>query len=101
MVHIFVCCRFIVTIIIIIILLSYSFLLFFVHTCDLSLKHSEIQPKLVKHGVFPFVSVQVQHGGAWKHAPIILLPNYHALILHAHPFLGFTSKLPLVNTLVD
>ena len=23
--------------------------------------------------------------GAWKYAPIILLANYHALILHAHP----------------
>ena len=37
--------------------------------------------------------------GAWKHAPIIPLPNYHALILHAHPIL-FTSKPPLVNELV-
>ena len=40
--------------------LPYSFI--FVHTCGLSLKHSEIQLKLVKHGVFPIVSVQVQHG---------------------------------------
>ena len=38
--------------------------------------------------------------GAWKHAPIIPLPNYYALIMHTHHFLGFTSKLPLVSVLV-
>ena len=59
--HIFVCCHFIVTIFIIILLL-YSFIFIFVHTCDLFLRHSEIQPKLVKHGAFPLVSVQVWHG---------------------------------------
>ena len=35
--------------------------LFFVHTCDLSLKYSEIQPKLLKHGAFPLVSVWLRH----------------------------------------
>ena len=30
--------------------------------------------------------------GAWKHAPIIPLPNYHALIVHAQPFFSFHSQ---------
>ena len=34
--------------------------------------------------------------GAWKHAPIILLLNYHALILHAHPILLTSKTLPLL-----
>ena len=40
--------------------------------------------------------------GAWKHAPIILLPNYHALILHAHPIFSCDiQNTPLVNGLID
>ena len=38
---------------------------------------------------YNFVSIRFYPGvawGAWKHAPIIPLPNYHALILYDHPF---------------
>ena len=31
---------------------------------------------------------------AWKHAPIIPLPNYHALILHAHPIFFLIQTAP-------
>ena len=32
--------------------------------------------------------------GAWKHAPINPLPNYHALILHARPTFFFIQTAP-------
>ena len=49
--------------------------------------------------VFPLCLCPGAAWGAWKHAPIIPLPNYHALILHAHPIF-FSSKLPPVSALV-
>ena len=50
-----------------------------------------------------YVSISLCPGvahGAWKHAPIIPLPNYHALIVHAHPFQLSQPNSPVVSELV-
>ena len=49
-------------------------------TMRIMMRCENVRHKNVSIGLCPGVA-----WGAWKHAPIIPLPNYHALILHAHP----------------
>ena len=89
-----------ISFVIFIILLSCSFNFNFVHTYVICRR------SILKYNIISetwFVSISLCPGmaqGAWKHAPIIPLPNYHALMLHAHPTF-LSSKLPPVNVLVD
>ena len=98
-------CHFIITIIIIIIiiiiLLSHSFNFNFVHTCIICHR------SLLKYNIISetwCISIGLCLGvarGAWKHAPILPLPNYHASILHALPISCDIQNTPLINRLID